>query len=86
MKKDKFASVIDLADRTEPRPGIVVVSRPEHLIKAALPPVEHRTRKTHTYLKPSEYDALVARVGRRSASDALRDLVLAFIDKPRDHE
>ena len=40
--------------------------------------IEKRSRKVHTYLKPSEYEAFVGHIGRETFSNALRDLVLAF--------
>jgi len=48
----------------------LLVARPEQM--------ELRSRKVHTYLKPTEYDAFVRHIGRETLSNALRDLVLDF--------
>jgi hypothetical protein len=49
------------------------------------PVIEKRSRKVHTYLKPSEYDAFVSHIGRETFSNALRELVLAF-NKKQDEQ
>ena len=43
--------------------------------------IEHRSRKAHTFLKPSEYEAFIARIGRQPVSSVLRELVLEFIKR-----
>lgn len=54
-----------------------------HIVSRATPE-ELRSRKVHTYLKPSEYDAFVAVIGRETLSNALRDLVIDFNRRNRD--
>ena len=61
--------------------GLAEVSRAnieETHIVSRNAPEELRSRKVHTYLKPSEYDAFVRHIGRETLSNALRDLVLDF--------
>lgn len=48
----------------------LLVARPELL--------EIRSRKVHTFVKPSEYEEFISRIGRNSVSSVLRDLVLEF--------
>jgi len=41
-------------------------------------PIEYRTRKVHTFLKPSEYKEFLSYIGRSPVSPVMRDLVLDF--------
>lgn len=41
---------------------------------------EKRTVKMGAYVKPSEKEEFLSLIGRQSESDALRDLVLKFIE------
>jgi len=60
---------VNFADAVLARPG---------QIKPDMPQPEKRSRKVHTYLKPSEYDAFISHIGRETLSNALRELVLDF--------
>ena len=53
-------------------------------IKPHMPEPEKRSRKVHTYLKPSEYDVLLSHIGRETLSNALRGLVIDFNDKKNE--
>ena len=68
---DKFAKAVGLAEVSPANiEDTLIVARPEA--------VAYRTARAYTRLKQAEYDAFVALIGRRSISDALRDLVLDF--------
>jgi len=68
---DKFSKAMGLAEISPTNiEDTLLVTRPVT--------EEHRSRKAHTFLKPSEYETFVARIGRETVSSALRDLVLAF--------
>jgi hypothetical protein len=76
LKTDKFAKAVMMAESADTKIEETFIVSPSELLEK--PQVEKRSRKVHTYLKPSEYDAFVAQIGRESFSNALRDLVLAF--------
>ncbi len=42
---------------------------------------EKRTDKIGTYLRPSEKEKFLSLIGRKSESDAVRELILTFIKK-----
>ena len=68
---DKFSKAMGLAE--------VSPTNIEDTLLVARPVTEeHRSRKAHTFLKPSEYETFIARIGRETVSSALRDLILAF--------
>ena len=46
--------------------------------QVSAPPEEKRTKGRSVYLKPSEYEEFVGKIGRESFSDAVRDLILKF--------
>ncbi len=74
---DKFSHALGLAEAS---PANVE----DTLLVQRHKPVELRSRKAHTFLKPSEYDALIARIGREPVSAVLRELVLDFIRRNHD--
>jgi len=74
---DKFSKAMGLAE-------VSPANIEETHIVARAPAEEHRSRKAHTFLKPSEFEAFVARIGRESVSSALRDLVLDFLRREID--
>ena len=68
---DKFSKAMGLAEVSPTNiEDTLLVTRPVT--------EEHRSRKAHTFLKPSEYDKFIARIGRKTVSSALRDLILEF--------
>ncbi len=74
---DKFAHALSLAEANP-------ANTEDTLLVARVEKLEHRSRKVHTYLKPSEFDALVSHIGRETLSNALRDLVLEFNARQHD--
>ena len=74
---DKFSKALGLAETSPANiEDTLLVARPES--------VEIRNRKAHTFLKPSEYDAFIALIGRKSVSSVMRALVLDFIKRHHD--
>lgn len=49
--------------------------------KPAEKPVEKRIAKIGCYVKPSEKTAFIKLLGRKSESDAIREMILEFIKK-----
>lgn len=49
--------------------------------KKVKPVQEKRTDKIGTYVKPSEKERFISLLGRKSESDAVRELILDFIKK-----
>ena len=74
--KNKFAKAMHMAEGQEVNFKDAVLTTPGQIKKSKQ--IEKRSRKVHTYLKPSEYDCFVSHIGRETFSNALRDLVLAF--------
>ena len=72
----KFTKALDMAEGQEVNFKDAILTTPSQVKKAKL--IEKRSRKVHTYIKPSEYEAFVAHIGRETCSNALRDLILAF--------
>jgi len=72
----KFTKALDMAEGQEVNFSDAVLTTPGQIKKAKL--AEKRSRKVHTYLKPSEYACFVSHIGRETFSNALRHLVLAF--------
>ncbi len=52
-------------------------------VKTTKEPVEKRVSKIGSYVKPSEKEAFINLLGRKSESDAVRDLILEFIKKSK---
>jgi predicted RNA-binding protein YlqC (UPF0109 family) len=82
MKNDKFAKAISMSDRTEARAEAAIMTTPGKL--RIDPTVEKHSRKVHTFLRPTEYDKLVARIGRQPLSHVLRKLVTDFLNQPHE--
>lgn len=79
LMSDKFSKAVELAKANPANlEDTLVVKRPSQ--------AEHRSRKVHTYLKPSEFDAFVRLIGRETLSNALRDLVLHFNNRSDEQE
>ena len=74
---NKFAKAMSMAEGQEVNFADAVLASPEQ-IKPDMPKTEKRSRKVHTYLKPSEYEAFISYIGRETLSNALRQLVLDF--------
>jgi len=73
---NKFAKALDMAEGQEVNFKQAVLTTPNQVKKDRQ--IEKRSRKVHTYLKPSEYDFFISHIGRETFSNALRDLVLDF--------
>lgn len=69
---------VGLADKEGAHLGSAVVTTRDKL-KTTKKPEEKRTKPAHTYLAQAEYDGFIELIGRKTVSDALRDLVLEFI-------
>ena len=80
----KFTKALDMAEGQEVNFSDAVLTTPSQVKKAKL--VEKKSRKLHTYIKPSEYEVFVSHIGRETFSEALRKLVLAFNKKKNEQK
>lgn len=71
MKRAAQEAKEETADLTDSTPSA----------KKKTPVQEKRTDKIGTYLRPSEKEKFLSLIGRKSESDAVRELILAFIKK-----
>lgn len=74
---------VSLADKEGANLGSAVVTTRDKL-KATKRPDEKRTKPAHTYLTKSEYNDFISLIGRATVSDAIRDIVLEFIEKNKN--
>ena len=80
----KFTKALNMAEGQEVNFEDAVLTTPGQVKKVKL--VEKKSRKLHTYLKPSEYEVFVSHIGRETFSEALRKLVLTFNKKQNEQK
>ncbi len=80
----KFTKALDMAEGQEINFEHAVLTTPSQVKKTKL--IEKRSRKVHTYIKPSEYEYFVSHIGRETFSNALRKLILTFNKKQNEKQ
>lgn len=70
---------MDMAEGQEVNFKDAVLTTPSQVKKTNV--FEKRSRKLHSNLKPSEYEAFINHIGRETVSDVVRKLILAFNKK-----